>query len=454
MGRYAEPIVLAVTLVVAVLWLATPRQESVSDDKHPPLNSSPSAPTSTPRKTTSAPIIITRSSRPVDPPEPTPRSTTEKLGDYQKGVREFGELTATNMVHQLRTALAIDDDAHRQDMLQRLAQYVMHEPATAQAVFKQVVTPSKSPLSGAIINAEGMSLSHAKEVAAAFAAIDFEATAQWALDTQTVLFSQTVDHWLDNDIAVSERWISNLPGSQRMFPTAALLVAWQKRDPTAAGEWAQRLARSGSNHYAHGPLAAAWAHNDRDGASAWALSLRDSEQRAALDGIAKSVATTDIEQAVSWIETIPAGSTRTFALQTIAAEMLKKDDPAAIVHWLDTLPDLKTAQERTPLYSAVSRWTTNEPQAAAQWALNHTDVAVTAEMVPRVASAWAQQTPRAAAEWVEGIMLEDGSIRNKAIVNAVTIWIEQDRQRALEWLETVDVPEHRRKQLLAIRARP
>lgn len=409
-----------------------------------------------PRETAAAPIIRShvtiRRGEAIIAPEST-------LGHPSRDEDKFGELTVENLKTLLLKTLTIADQELKAATLQRLSHYAFNDISIAQSVLQQLINDPPTHSFSRSNNGGRRRLDHDDwaDVVAAFASIDVRTVSDWMmqLDRGRGLFNATVPSWLDTDLESAEEWLATLTPKKRTVPLVSLLNAWSEHDAEAGANWARRLANSqtptDSIPVAHA-ITGAWSRTDLDSAYRWAISLQhERSQQLAMLGVAETLAETDPNRAVTWTRNFEPGAMRTRVIRQVAGALQKQGyEPQAIVHWLDSLSN-PTNGDRQVVTTAVSRWAATAPNDAAVWALAQADTTVQEKMIYTVAGRWSQTEPRAAAEWANTIVLEDSSVRNKAIFNIVMVWIARGgRREALEWLDTVDIPEHRRKILMTL----
>jgi len=148
------------------------------------------------------------------------------------------------------------------------------------------------------------------------AAMQAEAASQPPED-QEIFVRETTRVWLEEDPNKASHFVDTMsPGPLRKAGTEELAVAWAKRDPAQASQWAW-------DQREHHPDAAGmalhqWASQDAPNASAWLATIPVSPQREAMAVLLiESLIQQDPAAARSWIQSLPDPATRQNMLQRL-----------------------------------------------------------------------------------------------------------------------------------------
>lgn len=206
------------------------------------------------------------------------------------------------------------------------------------------------------------------------------------------------DHMLDNAVS---------PGEET-FPHAAREVAWSEEemeririraqdDPGGTAEWAATLPAGKSRSFAIETASLAWGATDPAAAAKWAGALSDETERSQ-------------------------------ALTNIASEAVRTDPILALELACD-LPD-DALSEIVP--RAAMEWAAQEPAAAADWAGDISDRPLRAKVFAGIITAWSERDPAAAAIMVN--QLPVGRLHADTVISIVQRWTQQSPSDAAEWV--------------------
>lgn len=143
-------------------------------------------------------------------------------------------------------------------------------------------------------------------------------------------------------------------------------TALAKKDPVGAAE--ALTSHDYNEHFsnvAYRSVAHTWVDQDRDSAIAWATSIEHpGGQNQAYAAISDSLTRKQPQKAREWIETLPEGNGRDFAVQSYVWKQMKID-PASTINWATTISDESRRWNLTR--QTLSQWNGRDPEAAQQW---------------------------------------------------------------------------------------
>lgn len=338
---------------------------------------------------------------------------------------------------------------------------------------------------------------------------DPEAAAKYATDapagaTHNALIRNVATSWAETDPAAALQWLdknvsgpaynqSLLPVMDRLSkadPNAAIAYITQMQDnpqrdnliQTTLGNWARFGDSNAALTWANDNLTGATRDNAVNSvlnrlvdenpmaAASYVAQMPDSPSRNNLvQNMAQTLAATDINSAVAWLEKLPAdipAATRTQAQQQILGVWINSD-PASAASYVQNMADDPNFGRLSAQVSAT--WARSDPQAALEWAgtlpagsahdtavnnslvnLAHYDPASAWSYAQKtgdpaqlasVVSSWAQSAPGAAAK--AATTLPEGDQRVNAVGNVANAWINQDPLAASQWINTLAVSPER-----------
>lgn len=157
-------------------------------------------------------------------------------------------------------------------------------------------------------------------------------------------------------------------------------------------------------------------------------SVRDGNDRLeVLRLVSRLWGATDFPQAVAWAAELADPQERRFAFEAACLADGDSDPGEAIEAWRVFDPDVGSGA----FGSLVQRWAQRDPGEALQWARAQ-DPAVRDVAVARVAFVLAGSQPELAAGLGAGI--ENGPVRDEAVISVLHIWLGRDRSGAIAWL--------------------
>jgi hypothetical protein len=230
--------------------------------------------------------------------------------------------------------------------------------------------------------------------------------------------------------------LDRLPPELREKIASALVSAWAKDDPQAAGDWAVAYARGDSQPSESQRVNAAfyqWLQADRAAALAWCAHLPASPLRDELGNNAAAFLARDgkLDEAQALFHPQPGASSAKLIASIAAAR--GKDDPAAAALWLDSLPpDTDTTMAIKPV---LEKWVDLDASAAASWVEAQPAGPRRETALEAYTRAAAELDPAAAGEWAATIA--DRQARAKAAEYVFDQMDRRDPAAARQWLRAL-----------------
>jgi hypothetical protein len=255
-----------------------------------------------------------------------------------------------------------------------------------------------------------------------------------------------------------------LPPSLRRQAESSAFSQWHSNDPEAAFEYVKSLKPSAENRRLCEVIGSHTYNLDpeqMEERGRWLLQNGvGRESQWALRNIAGNLAQSDVNRAIAFAQTLPAGDTQRDAISS-AVSHWANNDPKAAADWVKAAGNAPGVNSWAQ--SVASQWAESDPAAAfafanslsnsdarrnslssvlGQWAeVDPATAAARAVTLPddqrpnavqQVANRWAQNDPDAALSWV--LNQPDSDQRNNAIGSVVNNWTDQDPGAASQWL--------------------
>jgi len=183
----------------------------------------------------------------------------------------------------------------------------------------------------------------------------------------------------------------------------AMLMAWVTEAPQDAARFAELQMDPFLREAALRTVAQRWAQIDRDAAAHWALSLGDAAERdAVIDAVALSMGDSDPRAALDLL------------MRRVADERADSTRVGVISSWASRD------------FAAAQSWTEAQPPSAAR-----------DDIVLRLAFMRAQADPAAAMQ-LASRMLGDETARREAFASIIRPWIARDPDAARAWFSSTD----------------
>jgi hypothetical protein len=199
-----------------------------------------------------------------------------------------------------------------------------------------------------------------------------------------------------------------------------------------AGKAVEQLSASRSSNEAVDVVAGIWAKKNLHGALEWARALPAGFAReSALNSIRFIWVHSDPVSASEHIGELPPGDTKNALLTNIAGEWAALDPPAAL-RWAKSLSD--GPERHLALVNIAESWADADPAAAAGFALQ-LSTRLRQSAAAAVISRWATQNPEAAMEWA--LTTGDDAIQTRALSEVLNLWASVDAVKARQWVENL-----------------
>ncbi len=227
------------------------------------------------------------------------------------------------------------------------------------------------------------------------------------------------------------------PGMQKQRTLLELVNQWAMKDPASAANYVTNLPFSAQRSKVLTAVIDTWARKDSDAVLTWAQNLPEPEQTAMRERVQECMLRTmeekDPAQAAAILQQLVSGSSASRAIQNWAhapsagmssplldqvsgtVQSWAKADLGAAAQWVEQLPEGRFRE--FALRGLVEEWKSSDPRQAAEFvATITTDTENDKERVfyplEQVLSSWAEKDWRAAADWAKG--LPDGPTRDAA----------------------------------------
>lgn len=169
--------------------------------------------------------------------------------------------------------------------------------------------------------------------------------------------------WAEEDPAAAARGLAALSGDRREAQ-AVIASSWARRDPRSALRWAAALPEPGGRDAAVERVIRAWAQESPEAAAAALPSVPPETRRKAMEAVASSWASRDLEGAARWLDRQPNGPDKDDALRSFSAK-LAGYDPRSALSWAALISDPGARARQTE--RVAREWLRAEPAAAAAW---------------------------------------------------------------------------------------
>ncbi len=177
-----------------------------------------------------------------------------------------------------------------------------------------------------------------------------------------------------------------------------------------------------------------WASRDPEAALGWMSGHAEQIEPQLFSMVGQTVAQSDLDAALQFLATLPAGQARENLFQGVAAGIASQSMDRAVV-FLDAhrgQPGTDAAWSAVVMQAAWS-----DPVAAAGLFERAGTSTQLMQIAPTVATALARQDPLRAAQWAQG--LGDEQARSTATAGVVSAWAMQDADAAAQWVRTLPV---------------
>lgn len=254
---------------------------------------------------------------------------------------------------------------------------------------------------------------------------------------QAKRFAGTLD---ENSIRAALQQVDAGPsGYTRSSVQGALLRRWAELNPIAALEYARKARTRTFSQSSLAIVTYAWAENDFQAAMAWVNSLpQGREKQFALSGIINSVADKDPDRALKMLMASPRADGPYSGSSSQVFMVLAQRNPVDAARKAASLP---AGQLRSSAFSTIAmQWAAIDPKAAAAWAQTLSGQAQN-QTLGSIASQWARNDPKAAADFAQS--LESDSARKSMTGDVARTWAQSDAEAAVAWAQSLPNDESR-----------
>jgi hypothetical protein len=261
-----------------------------------------------------------------------------------------------------------------------------------------------------------------------------------------------ISNWSQVDPEAASRFVDEMADTKndRRYDLAygtksTIAYNWATLDPSAALEWAAKQKGKNSVYGSdlYDSVIRGWCRRDISTASAYvAQHLNDQDAGTSASSVVTALFDHNIEDATSWVSSMPAGDPRDQAESRIASLWAAKD-PSSAAKWVATLP----ANEQTNAVSTIAmNWVdTNWPDAS-RWIATLTGDA--RDQALRAAVYRDGATPSDSLSLALSIGKDE--VRNDVVENVIRTWAATDANAAETWVKGSPLSSEHRDQLRSV----
>jgi hypothetical protein len=182
---------------------------------------------------------------------------------------------------------------------------------------------------------------------------------------QSNLLYSAANQWAQKDPDAMRIWALSVPvGEFRLNVLPEAFSAWASSDPESAAAYVTKLSSDEQDAAGSGVLST-WGEQDPSAAAAWVSHLPDVNGRTNLfSQLAGVWASNDIDGAVRWLNTLPAGALYDQSAQAVV-QQLAQTDPVATVKLVDSIQDTNIWQDAAE--ELANLWSGIDSNAAKGW---------------------------------------------------------------------------------------
>jgi len=283
------------------------------------------------------------------------------------------------------------------------------------------------------------------------------------------LLSYFVHQWATFDPEGAIEFASSTGGTrQGMWLTTTAIRSWGKNDPQAALDYLEGNDLRQEGFYLPG-LLSGWASADPLGAAQYAAGIEDAGLRQrSLSGVARELASTDVEQMKTYLNSMSDAGAREELLSSLTSRLSRSNPEQSLKLLVDMDPDLSNTDAVSEL---VRGWANEDPSAASEFVMELPEGQTRSEGLEALINQWSRRDPIAAGEWLnqfppsseldgavasyvnrversdpEGAMtwaisIADPELRNELMVEVGTRWMVRDVASAQDYLQSSNIPE-------------
>ena len=272
--------------------------------------------------------------------------------------------------------------------------------------------------------------------------LDGKAAVDHSRESEERDLSHTMAGWASRYPDAAVDYINNLSEEDRgsfRHLQEAMVSGMADKDTSIATDYVLQLADQGDGRASHlfGVVTREVITSvGIDEAAQWSQSLPDGSLKgAALDTVANRFTNSDPEAAAQWVEQFAGQSYADRAIEEVGDEWAERD-PASAVNWLETI--VAGRGQSMGLYSAFGEWAKRDPSAAGERISSMERSPQRDAAISGFSRRISYDDPGAGIEWANSIA--DDSSRTRALTHAGQQLFRRDRAAAEAWVGSSGLP--------------
>jgi hypothetical protein len=236
-----------------------------------------------------------------------------------------------------------------------------------------------------------------------WATADPEAAIQWAKanhegDEGNRFFAGIIRGLAGSDPVRATALLTTMPrGDERGDALEEMVPHVLSTGPEAARMWVASISDETLRNSLMAEMAEPMADKDPQGTLAWLIANPGEASTRRMDDVFEKLAEVNPREALASYETLPAGASRTKALEGLVGT-LAKEDPKAAVAMMDRYPnDVNNEVVQTVVWDSFR----NDPNTAADQIARITDEGQRDQMYRRALGRWLERDPASAQAWLQ-----------------------------------------------------
>ena len=231
------------------------------------------------------------------------------------------------------------------------------------------------------------------------------------------------------DIHAAIEWVDTLKDNDQKTALNKILYEGANSSPMIVAEYIDGLAEGEFKLEITGRVAKEWAEFDPEEAIKWSDSLDNKLRDQALSHIASEVLELDSDRAEQITRKISSAEGRRSLMEQIGRlQMTANFDEA--VRWMEELPE----EDRASAWrGAAKEWVALDPASASQYAMNIEDPKIQEQLVDALSYSWPRIDPQAAANWAQSL---SGKSQSEALYRIVDTWARDSPQDAAFFVQS------------------
>ena len=231
------------------------------------------------------------------------------------------------------------------------------------------------------------------------------------------------------DIHAAIEWVDTLKDNDQKTALNKILYEGANSSPMVVAEYINGLEDGEFKQEITGRVAKEWAESDPEEAIKWSDSLDNKLRDQALSHIASEVLDLDSERAEQIARKISSAEGRQSLMEQIGRlQMTANFDEA--VRWMGELPEKDRA---SAWRGAAKEWVALDPVSASQYAMNTEDPKIQEQLVDALSYSWPRIDPHAAANWAQSL---SGKSQSEALYRIVDTWARNAPQDAAFFVQS------------------